>query len=141
MIIGFFFNAFVVAIVVMLHYEFLYQMTRFIPKCTLRYRFRIVLGIFGTLLAHVTEIWIFALAYYYMHNDKSWGWLDGNYDGSLIDAAYFSFTTFTTLGFGDIEPHGELRFLVGIEAVTGLVLITWSASFLYIEMQRFWKEN
>ena len=141
MIIGFFFNAFVVAIVVMLHYEFLYQMTKFIPKCTLRYRFRIVLGIFGTLSAHVAEIWIFALAYYYMHNDKSWGSLEGNYNGSLIDSAYFSLTTFTTLGFGDIEPHGELRFLVGIEAVTGLVLITWSASFLYIEMQRFWKED
>jgi hypothetical protein len=141
MIIGFFFNAFVVAIVVMLHYEFLYQMTKFIPKCTLRYRFRIVLGVFGTLLAHVAEIWIFALAYYYMHNDKGWGSLEGNYNGSFIDSAYFSLTTFTTLGFGDIEPHGELRFLVGIEAVTGLVLITWSASFLYIEMQRFWKEN
>ncbi len=141
MIIGFFFNAFVVAIAVMLHYEFLYQMTKFIPKCTLRYRFRIVLGVFGTLLAHVAEIWIFALAYYYMHNDKSWGSLEGNYNGSLIDAAYFSFTTFTTLGFGDIEPHGELRFLVGIEAVTGLVLITWSASFLYIEMQRYWNNK
>ncbi len=141
MIIGFFFNAFVVAIVVMLHYEFLYQMTRFIPKCTLRYRFRIVLGVFGTLLAHVAEIWIFALAYYYMHNDKGWGSLEGNYNGSFIDSAYFSLTTFTTLGFGDIEPHGELRFLVGIEAVTGLVLITWSASFLYIEMQRYWNNK
>jgi len=141
MIIGFFFNAFVVAIVVMLHYEFLYQMTKFIPKCTLRYRFRIVLGVFGTLLAHVAEIWIFALAYYYMHNDKGWGSLEGNYNGSFIDSAYFSLTTFTTLGFGDIEPHGELRFLVGIEAVTGLVLITWSASFLYIEMQRYWNNK
>jgi hypothetical protein len=33
-------------------------------------------------------------------------------------------------------PSGHLRYLAGIEAHTGLVLITWTASFLYIEMQR-----
>jgi hypothetical protein len=31
-----------------------------------------------------------------------------------------------------------LRHLTGIEALTGLVLITWSASFLFLEMQRYW---
>ncbi len=141
MILSFIFNAFIVALVVMLHYELLYQMTLFIPKCRLPDRFRIVLGVFGTMIAHVIEVWVFALAYYWMHNDTNWGKIEGNYNGSLIDSVYFSLTTFTTLGFGDIEPHGELRFLVGIEAVTGLVLITWSASFLYLEMQRFWKDN
>jgi hypothetical protein len=39
---------------------------------------------------------------------------------------------------GDIQPHGDLRFLTGIESLTGLVLITWTASFLFVEMQRFW---
>ena len=29
---------------------------------------------------------------------------------------------------------GDVRFLAGLEALTGLVLITWSASFLFIEM-------
>jgi hypothetical protein len=28
--------------------------------------------------------------------------------------------------------------LTGIESLTGLVLITWTASFLFVEMQRFW---
>ena len=46
--------------------------------------------------------------------------------------------TSTTLGYGDIEPFGILRFLTGIEALAGLVLITWSASFLFVEMQRYW---
>jgi hypothetical protein len=31
-----------------------------------------------------------------------------------------------------------LRFLVGLESLTGLVLITWSASFLFFELQRHW---
>jgi hypothetical protein len=31
-----------------------------------------------------------------------------------------------------------LRYLTGIESLAGLLLITWSASFLYIEMVRYW---
>jgi hypothetical protein len=58
-----------------------------------------------------------------------------------MDCVYFSFTVFSTVGFGDIEPTGNLRFLTGIESLTGLVLITWSASFLYFEMQRHWKQT
>jgi len=46
---------------------------------------------------------------------------------------------FTTLGFGDVIPYGAIRFMTGMEALTGLVLITWSASFAFIEMQRHWR--
>ncbi|MFT6897577.1 MAG: hypothetical protein ACJA13_001986, partial [Paraglaciecola sp.] len=35
-------------------------------------------------------------------------------------------------------PFGDLRYLTGIESLTGLVLITWTASFLFFEMQRHW---
>jgi hypothetical protein len=34
---------------------------------------------------------------------------------------------------------GDLKFLIGLEALTGLMLVTWTASFLFIEMQRFWR--
>ena len=36
-------------------------------------------------------------------------------------------------------PVGAIRFLVGTEALTGFVLVTWSASFTFVEMQRFGK--
>jgi hypothetical protein len=39
---------------------------------------------------------------------------------------------------GEIVPVGPIRFLTGMEAVGGLLLITWSASFTFIEMQRYW---
>ena len=141
MLIAFLFNTLVVGLAVIIHYEVLFQMTSIMPNLKFKHRFRIVFGVFGALLAHVIEIWVFAIAYYWMHKDDGWGYLEGNYNGSLVDAAYFSFTTFTTLGFGDVTPHGELRFLVGIEAVAGLVLITWTASFLFFEMQRFWNKK
>ena len=76
-----------------------------------------------------------------MHHAEGWGKLQGNSEGTLLDCVYFSFTTYTTVGYGDIEPIGHLRYLTGIESLTGLVLITWTASFLYYEMQRYWDNN
>jgi len=134
-------NSLVVAIAVMIHYEFLFRITRFAPRMKIRHRYRIVAGVFIALVAHSIEIWVFALAYFFMHHADGWGELRGNFNGSLMDSAYFSFTTFSTLGFGDIEPLGDLRYLTGIESLTGLVLITWTASFLYYEMQRYWGPN
>jgi hypothetical protein len=131
-------NLLVVAIAVVVHYEFLYRVTLYIPKIHIRHRYRILIGVFGALTAHAAEIWIFAFAYYFMNHAEGWGHLSGNFHGELMDCAYFSFTVFTTLGFGDIEPNGNLRYLTGIESLTGLVLITWSASFLFFEMQRHW---
>jgi len=132
-------NIVVVSIVVIIHYEFLLRLTDLMPKIKIMHRFRIVLGVFVALIAHTVEVWIFAFAYYFMHNADGWGHLEGNFDGSLMDCAYFSFSTFSTLGFGDIAPQGDLRYLTGIESLTGLVLITWTASFLFIEMQKYWK--
>lgn len=138
MIVVFLINSLTVAITVLVHYECLSRITQYLPKLKIVHRYRIVFGVFGALIAHIVEIWIFALAYYYMHRSEDWGHLSGNFDGSLMDCAYFSFTVFSTVGFGDIEPNGDLRYLTGIESLTGLVLITWTASFLFFEMQRHW---
>jgi hypothetical protein len=131
-------NCIVVMVAVIIHYEFLYRMTLLLPSMKIRHRLRIVLGVGGALVAHAVEVWIFAFAYYFMYHAAGWGSLTGSFTGSLMDCVYFSFTTFTTLGFGDIQPVGDMRFLTGIESLTGLVLITWTASFLFVEMQRFW---
>ncbi|MEW6996396.1 potassium channel family protein [Colwelliaceae bacterium BS250] len=136
-----FINIVVVAIVVILHYEFLLRLSIKLPYLHYKNKYQIVIGVFGALIAHAVEIWIFAIAYYLMIQTGNFGYLEGNFNGSLLDCAYFSFTSFTTLGFGDITPHGEIRFLTGIESLTGLVLITWTASFLFLEMQRYWRDH
>ncbi len=133
-------NTIIIALAVMIHYEILYRLSVLMPKLKVRAHSRVVIGVFGAIFAHIIEIWLFALSFYFMHHNN-WGQLSGNYDGSLMASVYFSFTTFTTLGFGDIEPLGDLRYLTGIESLTGLVLITWSASFLFYEMQKYWGRN
>ncbi len=132
-------NSLVVVVVVLTHYEFLYHLSAYIPKMTIRHRLRILFGVFAALVAHTVEIWIFAGAYYIYIEVLGLGHMTGNVsDSVLMDCSYLSFIAFTTVGLGDLAPHGELRYLVGLEGLTGFVLITWTASFLYYEMQRHW---
>ncbi|WP_268801011.1 potassium channel family protein [Pseudomonas huanghezhanensis] len=136
-----FINILIITTAVIVHYECLLRLNLLMPRLNLWHRFRMVFGVLGALIAHAIEVWIFALGYYLMNRSQSLGKLTGNFDGSFMDAVYFSFTTFTTLGFGDISPTGPLKYLTGLEALTGLVLITWTASFLFIEMQRYWRTD
>lgn len=138
MLVSFLCNSIVVGLAVLFHYEALIRIGWLITHIRLFTQIRIMFGVFLALIAHTIEVAIFAVAYYLMHHRDGFGDLTGNFDGSFLDSLYFSFTVFTTVGFGDIEPTGALRFLTGIESLTGLVLITWTASFLYVEMQRYW---
>jgi hypothetical protein len=132
-------NTLLISLAVVIHYEILRVLSVIIPKLSIQHRLRVILGVFGTLIGHVLEIWLFGIAYFLMINFGDFGTLQGNFDGSLVDCIYFSFTTYTSLGIGDVEPLQNIRFLAGLEALTGLALITWSASFMFIEMRKFWE--
>jgi hypothetical protein len=87
-------NTIIVALSVLIHYEFLYRATLFLPKVRIKHRFKIVMVVFIALIAHVVEIWLFAVVYFFMSKDQYWGGIQGNFDGSLMDSVYFSFTNF-----------------------------------------------
>jgi hypothetical protein len=134
-------NAALVLFSIFLHYEVLYHLARQLADSLhLPRRFRVLLSVCVIFMAHVVEIWVFALGYYYTLGMPGMGKLIGENlaHGGLMDCAYLSFVTFTTVGYGDLVVHGYARYLTGLEALTGLVLVTWSASFLFIEMQRYW---
>ncbi|HOY69801.1 MAG TPA: potassium channel family protein [Methylotenera sp.] len=141
MLITYVLNGFLVAAAVLIHFEALNLLTKFIPTLTIKPRLRILFGVFGALFAHVVEIWAFAFGYFYMIHHDGFGSLQGHFDNSLMDCIYFSFVSYTSLGFGDIVAKGDIRFLAGLEALTGLVLISWTASFMFIEMQKLWKDK
>jgi hypothetical protein len=64
-------------------------------------------------------------------------------DGELASfekAVYFSFVTFTTLGYGDITLSEGWRILSGIEALNGILLIGWTTALLFALVQRMWRE-
>lgn len=75
-----------------------------------------VLALFGV---HAIEIWSWALVYLAI--------------GALPDietALYFSTTTFSTIGYGDVVLSGDWRLLGALEGISGLLLIGWSTAYL-----------
>ena len=132
----------IVGLSVLVHHEGLSLLTGGLARLHGKARRHVLRGIFGVLVLHVLEIWIFGLALYVLLAvDPRFGQIHGIDPHSLLDYVYFSAVTYTTVGFGDVIPTGPLRFLVGTEALTGFVLITWSASFTFMEMQRYWKRD
>jgi len=130
----------VVCACVMLHYEALSWLSSWLAHLKTRHRRRVVFGILGVLGVHIAEIWIFACVAALLLLSRSFGDVYGITSG-LLDQVYLSAMTFTTVGAGNVYLTGPIRFLVGTEALCGLVLITWSASFTYLEMQRFWRDR
>ncbi|MGJ3262590.1 MAG: ion channel [Salinarimonas sp.] len=90
------------------------------------------------LLAHLLDVLLYAAAFAAMQDRAGLGGLDGELTGTFSDFVYFSLTSYTTLGVGDVWPTGPMRLLAGIAALNGLVLIGWSASFTYLEMEELW---
>jgi hypothetical protein len=124
---------------VVLHYEVLNWLTGWLKRIKLRPRRHILVLIFAILGIHVVEVWVFGGGYYYLISGSGHGSLVADHAIGFLDCIYFSAVCFTTLGLGDVIPVGAVRFLTGTEALTGFVLVTWSASFTFVEMERFWR--
>lgn len=130
----------IVALCVVAHYEVLSACNRYLPVLSHRRR-RVLILIFVVLITHVAEIWLFGLGYFLLSRSGALGSLAGLPTADLPDYVYFSAVTYTTVGFGDAVPVGAIRFLAGLEALTGFVMITWSASYTFLEMQRDWRPD
>jgi len=131
-------TALAVTLCVLVHYEGLIQAYARLSRRGGQHRVKVLYGISAVLLLHIVEIWIFGAAYWLLLAWPEAGQIAGHTSAGLLDAVYFSAMTFSTVGYGDIAPVGPIRFLAGTEGITGLVLITWSASFTYLEMNRYW---
>jgi hypothetical protein len=141
MISIFIINCITVAVVVLIHYEALLRLSIYLPRLGIKHRFGVAIGLVGALLAHILEVWIFGIVYYLLILNGSFGNLNGNLSESLMNCIYFSFVTYTSLGYGDQIPVGLIRFSAGMEALTGLVLIAMTASFMYFQIEKFWSHQ
>lgn len=99
---------------------------------------RLLIIVLVSLVAHVLEVCLYAVAYFLGDHVLELGTLSGRSIVAPMDYLYFSIVTYTSLGLGDVFPTEHLRFITGIEALNGLILITWSGSFIYIAMGQLW---
>ena len=83
------------------------------------------------LFLHVCEVVLWALTYSLLP--------DLGALRAFPDALYFSYITFTTLGYGDITIVGKWRMLSGVEAMNGILLFGWSTAMLFGLIQQLWR--
>lgn len=130
-------SALMVATTIFVHYEMLRLLSARIPKMKIAVRLKILFVVLGCFAAHTIEVWLYALAYLLISHTGI-GALEGKVEGHFADYLYFSATSYSTLGFGDVYPVGALRLISGVEGINGLFLIAWSTSFTYFVMDRMW---
>lgn len=121
------------------HYEALRLTSAALPHLSVPPKTKTVFVILAAFVTHLVEIALYAGAIYTLIRWVDVGSLGVENVPSLSVIAYFSAETYTSLGYGDVVPHGPLRLLAGVEALNGLLLIGWSASFVFVAMKKFWK--
>lgn len=83
--------------------------------------FRILVSVvFGLLLLHLVQILVWATCY-------QWGGCFPDF----LTSFYYSATSYSTVGYGDVSPPGNWRLLGSIEAVTGILMFGWSTGVLF----------
>jgi len=121
-----------------IHYEALRLVNAALPSLGIPNRTKVLVVIFAAFAAHALEIAVYGATVFVLVKHFGLGSLAGTAGFSFLNCRYFSAETYTSLGFGDLTPVGPVRLLAGVEALNGLVLIGWSASYTYIAMERFW---
>lgn len=121
-----------------IHYELLRLFTAILPRLPIPPRLQLVFLIIGAFGAHFVEILLYGVGYFLLATHFDVGSMGMAGPLPFTRCLYFSAETFTTLGYGDVVPHGDLRLLAGLEALNGMLLIGWTASYTYLSMSRVW---
>jgi len=87
------------------------------------YAFLIIFLFTGIMCLHILETSLWATYYY----------LRGHF-GNFETALYFSLTSYTTIGYGDVLLPQRWRLLGAIEGVTGVLLCGISTAFIFAVM-------
>lgn len=125
---------------IFLHYETLRLLWMGAPALLRRLgpRGLILTTVVSMFVAHAVEIVAYAAAFWALEGRWGLGRL-GTEPLTFDTALFLSAESYATLGLGPVEEYAPLRWIAGTEALTGLLLITWSASFTYLIMRRAWR--
>jgi hypothetical protein len=127
-----------VAVTFAFHYRVLLWLGLNTPKMNLPTQTQVLVIVVVLFLAHIVEIGFYAMTYSWSVSSLKLGLFQGVPVGDAMSYLYYSGVIYTTLGLGDIQPEGHIRFITAMEALNGFLLITWSASFTFLAMGRLW---
>ncbi len=82
--------------------------------------------------AIMADIWMWTLLLYYLEPEAL---------GDIETALYFTTSTFTTVGYGDIVLTDEWRILSGTTSINGMLLFGWSTAFIFEIMAKLYQDK
>lgn len=127
-----------VVLTFLFHYAVLRWLSGGMARIPMTNGVRMLVITIAALAAHLVEVGLYAVAYGLGDGVLALGSFGGLAVAGPLDYLYFSIVSYTSLGLGDVFPSDHLRFITGVEALNGLLLIAWSGSFIYIAMRRLW---
>ncbi len=134
-----FIGTFLICVTVVIHAVFLDKLITWLDRSRNRASliFRrywkvplLVIVVLGTFIAHIVEIWVWAIFYLYVDALPS-----------LEEALYFSTTTFTTVGYGDIFLGKDWRLVSSFQSANGFILFGWSTAFIFEVMSKLYEND
>ncbi len=132
-------SAFMICLTTTIHYEYLRLVCVIIERVRARPRWLINVVVISQFIAHTITVWAYGILYWLLAEYTDFPTLSGENQHDFLTYIYFSASTYSSLGFGDVYPTGALRMISGVEVLNGLLLIGWSVTFTYLTMQRFWE--
>ncbi len=124
-----------------IHLEAIYRAKSLAITKRLRGRMRLYSVFLILLFAHFLEILIFTMAFITIDKFGIGDYSGMAADPSFNDYVYFTVICYTTIGFGDILPGEYARLLTSVCALTGLILIAISATYLVFHIDDLFEEH
>ena len=121
-----------------LFYEILGIALKVVAKHDLRNRPLMMFLVVAVFSAHTVAVWIYGTVYWVMVHTFGAEPLSGIAHDNFFGYIYFSAATYSSLGIGDVFPHGAMQFITGVQVLNGLVLIGWSVTATYFAVQKLW---
>ena len=90
----------------------------------------LTITVLGVFMAHMIQIWIWAVFYLAIGTMPN-----------MEEALYFSTSTFTTVGFGDIVLDKDWRLVSSFQSANGFILFGWSTAFIFEVMSRLYHDD
>ena len=101
------------------------------PQLSIMRYTRLLTGVFAVItLLHLVETVIWAGYYYWLghFSDFETSW-------------YFSVSSYTTIGYGDVVLPARWRMLGGVEGITGVLLCGLSGAFLFVIINQMFSKR
>ena len=118
------------------HFEALERLQRATLRETAVRHATVVRVLSVLILVHLSEILFYAVAYEFARQIGIGRLSTGGQPLDALSYFYYSAETYSTLGYGDIEPLGGVRLMASVEPLNGILLLAWSGAFLFSLVQR-----